>query len=88
MNLLVVLDNDGHCLALERTVQNLRKIIHYLDDAGMADAHVPAWVDDPEVALEKLEKFMVDHCPMDRSGGGQLYFVESKPDFKSYNPFQ
>lgn len=87
MELLILLDNDGHGHALERNVSNLRKVLRYLDDAGMLESPIGNWIDDPELSIDKIEEFMEENAPMDRSGGGRLYFVDSEPDYKGYNPF-
>lgn len=80
MKVLVVNDYDGHCRVFHYTKENLIECLEYLQkinyDFQATDEEVEEMLR-KDASVEELEAFLNDwNSPVDRSGGGGLYFVE------------
>jgi hypothetical protein len=88
MKVIVINDDDGHCTVLRRTPDNLRKLAAHLEEIGRG-AYGPGGVkieipsDD-----DALEDWFHTAYVLDRSAGGQLYFLEVEDVYNfPYGPF-
>lgn len=87
---IVINDEDAHCHVFKFTVHNLKMLIQNLSAAGQIEEEgIDEILAREDVSTEELVNFLYDNnAPLDRSGGGRIYFVETKEDWDfSYNPF-
>jgi len=96
MKLIVINDSDSHCNTYEYTLDNMKRLLQLVLEANnhttmMQDPDEGRrLLQDPSTTAEEIEGYMRSwNGPVDRSGGGMIYFVEVRPDFSEvgYNPF-
>lgn len=90
---IIINDTDGHAHAIEYSDDSMRWLLQAVLDA---DA-VNSVLDDPDQArallksfapAAEIEEFLWEQGPVDRSGGGKLYFVELQATWRDkLNPF-
>jgi hypothetical protein len=87
MRVIIINDDDGHAHAIEATAANLKKLVAHLDDIGRTDLfskEKPA----ADAEASEWEGFLDEAYVTDRSGGGQIYFVDVKEEWDfPYGPF-
>ena len=103
MKVIVINDEDSHCTVMPLNVHNMVCLIRECqrvdscEDREAAKKIVRESADpsnSPDIngnnegpMFDKLLDFILDNCPVDRSGGGRIYIEELTDWKKGFQPF-